>query len=567
MIQIKATLSEYEATLVRATLMNHFDTLRRCASQDEPTLPDIVKGVKLLQFEPQENLQIDAYKWLPATVKMFDLDSELAFTIQLNSLSQFPNSFPLRHPHQKEALEGTLLPLSTLSGYLPCPSNTQKSGPCPALLASFEIALTCEDLSYANPPFAHFFPLGIKKGKICFPPSANFLTPPQPVQQPPMFNFPPPSFNPRYMQSARHVSFQNNANSSYEVRPPYISHSLASRSQRTHLSRANNSFPPAHRTAVEDPRVTELTQILQHQEDDRRARDTRVAPHERDSDMQCSSGGSAAQGQPLLGNLGIAGASYTPCVAQPGTLVTPQPAEQRTPTTPLDSSNPEINHTPVQPLVAGIISPPLATSNPSGDQQFILTPSRTEGPTNGTPPEAPDAPSIPATLTDELLVDHRTRTPDSVEMIAEANDSTGCTEPRRKIVPASGDANQYRNSRLYLEGLTPFLDDYSKQDKFAGYLNPFDKENPQRRTYSLPPHLKILNETLLARINDHPGPTPFAARLFPFYTYDITQQKYLVDFQHLTLDILQKLNSVSKATLALENPLKMITTRLRSKSK
>ena len=116
MIQIKATLTEYEATLIRATLQNHFDMLSRYSHLDVPRLPDIVKEINLLQFEPEQNLRLDAYKWMPATVKLFNLDSELAFTIQLNSLSQFPNSFPLRHPCQREALEGTLLPLNTLSG-------------------------------------------------------------------------------------------------------------------------------------------------------------------------------------------------------------------------------------------------------------------------------------------------------------------------------------------------------------------------------------------------------------------------------------------------------------------
>ena len=145
----------------------------------------------------------------PATVKLFNLDTELAFTIQLNSCSQFPYSFALRHRHQsqRETLPGTLLPLITLSGCLPAPSHPQKSAPYPTLLASFEIALTSKDFSHANPPLSHFYPLGIKKGKICFPPSAKFLTPPQPVQQLPMFNYPPPSLNPHHIQSTRHVSY------------------------------------------------------------------------------------------------------------------------------------------------------------------------------------------------------------------------------------------------------------------------------------------------------------------------------------------------------------------------
>ena len=554
MIQIKATLTEYEATLIRATLQNHFDMLSRYSHLDVPRLPDIVKEINLLQFEPEQNLRLDAYKWMPATVKLFNLDSELAFTIQLNYLSQFPNSFPLRHPCQREALEGTLLPLNTLSGCLPCPSNTQKSGPYPALLASFEIALTSEDLTYADPPFSHFFPLGIKKGKICFPPSAKFLTPPQPVQQPTMFNYPPPRLNLR--QSTRHVSFQNNGNSSYEVRPPYPPHSAPCRGQRSHLSRANSSFPPAYYTAEEDPRVNDIARILQDQENNRRAQVTRET-----------------QGGPLLGNLDITDTGYIPRVSQPGTSATPTSTGQPAPTSPLDVTNPDIPH---QPLINRIASPPLATSNPVGDQQPVLAPDRSRDTPAGPPSQTPDTTSPPGetqgaaantTLLDELFVDPRTSTPDSVEMIAENHGVPESAEPRRRIVPASGDCSLRNDSRKYLEDLIPFLDNYSKHDNFAHYLNPLDKENPQLRTYCLPPHLKILNETLLARVNDHPGETPFAARLFPFYTYDIAQQKYLVNFQHLTLDILQRLNSVSKATLSLENPLKIITTRLRSRSK
>ena len=121
---LRLTLTGYETHFLREHLKTYLEKIQRSSPQTVFEVPHLEPNHTILQVTSMETTQISAFKIFPFRVDLIqDFDPpRVYFRASFPVLAAlWSSAIHLRHPFQPDHCVGTILPLSTTTGYLLVP--------------------------------------------------------------------------------------------------------------------------------------------------------------------------------------------------------------------------------------------------------------------------------------------------------------------------------------------------------------------------------------------------------------------------------------------------------------
>ena len=188
--RLRLTLTGYETHFLRENLKTYLETIQRSSPQTVFDVPHLEPSHTILQITSMETTNISAFELFPFRVDLIqDFDPpRVYFKASFRVLAALWSSAThIRHPFQPDHCAGTILPLSTTTGYLSVPSKYPVHQRQPIEIATLTLHSTFESLTYSPNPFEHYRQFEIKQGFLSLLDTADLN-----ITAPDIFNPPPP---------------------------------------------------------------------------------------------------------------------------------------------------------------------------------------------------------------------------------------------------------------------------------------------------------------------------------------------------------------------------------------
>ena len=195
----------YERTAMESNLQNAIEKIQRMDVTYRAPPYRMLPSHNLLEFTMTEETQIPAFEHFTLKISLIQQTTPSCLYFIANLLDaqkMFPNSSYINGLYHKN-IPSTLFRLDTDSGYLKTPPPKNRGLENETIVASFQLSILMENLSFSIHPFEQFNPVESKNGKLFFP---LVISPMGQTSQSQMyqslnqkFNYPPPPVHPPRM--------------------------------------------------------------------------------------------------------------------------------------------------------------------------------------------------------------------------------------------------------------------------------------------------------------------------------------------------------------------------------
>ena len=161
----------YERTAMESNLQNALEKLQRMDTTFQAPPYKMLPHHNLLEFMMTENSQIPAFEHFILRIHLVhqSMPSCLYFMATLlDDQKLFPNSTYINGLYH-QGVPSSFFRLDIDDGYLKTPPLKNKRLENETIIASFQLSILLENLSFAVSPFEDFNPVEVKRGKLFFP--------------------------------------------------------------------------------------------------------------------------------------------------------------------------------------------------------------------------------------------------------------------------------------------------------------------------------------------------------------------------------------------------------------
>ena len=183
--KLRLEFYQFERTTMEAHLQNAIEKIQRTNTTFAPPNYKMLPSHNILEFVMPEISKVPAFDHFNFRVNLMQQANPpcLYFTAQFIDVQKFfPQSAYLNGIYHR-GVPSTLFKLDTQDGYLIIPPTKTHSLENEKNLATFQLSILLENLSFSISPFENYAPVDIRQGKLYFPVKQNHVGQNTQVQQ------------------------------------------------------------------------------------------------------------------------------------------------------------------------------------------------------------------------------------------------------------------------------------------------------------------------------------------------------------------------------------------------